>query len=321
MSSRVRNAKSMVPRFILHADDIGLSRGITQSIVAAIDEGGVRSVSLICNGLAFDEAIEALTARPHVRVSLHLNLLEGPPLSAAGEIPLLVDNEGALSTTFQDIVRLWIGGDQVKKQALGEQIKREFTAQLNRGAAALAALNRPVAQLCIDSHTHIHALGFVLDAVLACRSAVDVGYVRVPREPWHLAYGVDNLQTALGLNTIKWGLLNRLSGSMTEKLRASDIRFNPAFLGVLHTGAMTVPAIEAGVAASLRSLQRAGGDPGEEAVEVLLHPGKAAAAEEDQWRRRPELLGYYRSPHRDLEAQTARNLARSEVFATYFEGS
>ncbi|CFX34744.1 protein of unknown function [Candidatus Filomicrobium marinum] len=311
----------MVPRFILHADDIGLSRGITRSIVAAIDEGGVRSVSLICNGLAFDEAIDALAVRPHVRVSLHLNLLEGQPLSAAGEVPLLVDGEGALSTTFQDLVRQWIAGDLVKKQALSEQIKREFTAQLVRGGAALAALHRPVDQLRIDSHTHIHALGFVLDAVLASRSAVDVGYVRVPREPWHLSPGVDNLKTTLGLNTVKWGVLNRLAGSMTGKLQAADIRFNPAFLGVLHTGAMTVPAIEAGVAASLRSLQRAAGDHGEEAVEVLLHPGKATAAEEDKWRRRPELRAYYRSPHRDLEAQTARELVRSEVFAAYFEGS
>lgn len=303
----------------MHADDIGLSPCITQSIVTAIDEGGVRSVSLICNGRAFEEAMEALAVRPQVRVSLHLNLLEGRPLSSADEIPFLVDGKGALSTTFQQLVRLWVSGSQQKRQALSEQIQREFTAQLIRGTSALVKIHRPVDQLRVDSHTHIHALGFVLDALLACRSKVNIGYIRVPREPWHFSRGADDLKSALGINTVKWALLNRLSRSMTDKLRATDIKYNSAFLGVLHTGAMSVRAIEAGVTASLRKLPSDGGHLSHEPVEVLLHPGKAAAAEEDQWRGRPDLLSYYRSSNRDLEAQTARDLVSSELFGTYFE--
>lgn len=305
----------MAPRFLLHADDIGLSPGITATIVSAIDEGSVRSVSLISNGTGFDDAVRALAARPHVRVSLHLNLLEGRTLSAPSDIPLLVDAEGNLASTFGGLVRLWFGGGARQRAQLGEQMQREFAAQISRGREALRAANRPDDHLRIDSHTHIHALGFVLDAVLACCSSDQIAYVRVPREPWHIGGGPGDRSTAVGLNTVKWGLLNSLSRSMTGKLEARSIAFNRGLLGVLHTGRMTVSAIEAGIGAVLQAEgQRRGGAQDGEPVEVLLHPGKALASEASQWRGRPELWTYYRSGNRDLEAQTARDVGTSPLW-------
>lgn len=310
----------MAPTFLLHADDIGLSRGITKSILHSVDDGFVRSVSLICNGTAFDQTVRALAERPGVRVSLHLNLLEGQPLCDPREIPLLVDAGGQLSVTFQKLVRLWLQGGRRQRAALSEQIRREFSAQIRRGSNALQAAGRPAQALRIDSHTHIHALDFVLDAALDCVAPGEIGYVRVPCEPWHIGGSLGEWRTAAGLNSVKWALLNRLSARMIPKLAARGIAFTPRFLGVLHTGCMTVPAVEAGVAACLASPEAPGWDGGDP-VDVLLHPGKADDLEEAQWSGRPELWRYYRSANRDLEAATARSAGLSPVLAGSFTGA
>lgn len=307
----------MALTFLLHADDIGLSRGITESILGSIDEGYVRSVSLICNGTAVGEAVRALAERPGVRVSLHLNLLEGPPLSDPAEIPLLVDAEGQLSATFQRLVRLWVQGDDRQRGALREQMRREFSAQLRRGSDALRAAGRPAELLRIDSHTHIHALDFVLDAALDCVVPGEIGYVRLPCEPWHIGGSAGEWRTAIGRNCVKWALLRRLSARMIPKLEARGIGFTPRFLGVLHTGRMTVPAIEAGGAACIASLKGTSWNTGDP-IEVLLHPGKADDLEKAQWAARPELWAYYRSANRDLEAATARSIGHCPFFAGHF---
>lgn len=308
----------MNPTFSLHADDIGLSPGITEKIVKAIDEGLVRSVSLIVNGTGLDEAVRALALRPDVRVSLHLNLLEGAPLSSPADIPLLVDDEGRLASPFERLVRLWFTGDARQRAQLSDQMQCEFASQISWGREALRAAGRPADRVRIDSHTHIHALGFVLDAALACCGPDEIAYVRVPREPWHIGASRADRQSALGLNIIKWGLLNRLSRFMMIKLEGKGIAFNPAFLGVLHTGRMTVPAIEAGIGSILKSRHRDGGIDDGEPVEVLLHPGKARVDEIEQWRGRPELLAYYLSGNRDLEGETAREVSASPL-GKYFK--
>ena len=309
----------MAMTFLLHADDIGLSPGITRAIVRAIDEGFVRSVSLIANGTGFDEAIVALKARPSVRVTLHLNLLEGEPLSAPGDIPLLVDVEGRLAATYENLVQMWATGGAGRRHALREQMQREFSAQIAHGWAALETAGIAGERLRIDSHTHIHTLPFVLDAVLACPTPRPIGYVRVPREPWHVSPSPEDRAMLLGLNPVKWALTNALSRRMAAKLENRGIAYNRAFVGVLHTGRMTVTAVEAGVRAMLKAEANGGGRGGSEPVEVLVHPGNADPEEQGQWRGRPELWAYYNSPHRALEARTAREIGASPVLKAHFE--
>jgi len=67
---------------IIHADDCGLSAGITNAIVACYDGGWLRRTSVIVNGDGWQHAVEELRRRPNLAVSLHLNLFEGRPLSS-----------------------------------------------------------------------------------------------------------------------------------------------------------------------------------------------------------------------------------------------
>jgi predicted glycoside hydrolase/deacetylase ChbG (UPF0249 family) len=50
-------------RIRVHADDLGVSRGVTDEILRCIDEGPVQGVSIIANGAAFDHAVTALRSR------------------------------------------------------------------------------------------------------------------------------------------------------------------------------------------------------------------------------------------------------------------
>ena len=303
----------MALRYLMHADDIGLSSGITRSIGAAIDEGLVRSVSLIVNGSALEEAKESLLARPDVRVSVHLNLLEGQPLSGADRVPLLVGEDGQLAATFQKLTRLWLAGGRAGRVALKKQIGLEFSAQINR---AIDALGGRLDRLLVDSHTHIHALPFVLDVLLGQDYQRPIDYVRLPREPWHVSLNPDDRSTVFGANLIKHMLLNRLSVSMEAKLKARGIAYNPLMLGVLHTGAMSPSAIKAGIASCENvAVARRGrtfmeADP----VEVLLHPGRAEESEHEFWRGRPDLWAYYRSQAREKEFETSQDAELEDFF-------
>ena len=45
-------------KIVVHADDLGVSKGVTDNILRCVDFGPVRSTSIIVNGTAFEYALE-----------------------------------------------------------------------------------------------------------------------------------------------------------------------------------------------------------------------------------------------------------------------
>ena len=290
--------------FILHADDIGLSPAINASILESIDNGHVRSVSLICNGRAFNDAVSALIVRSGVRISLHINLLEGAPVCAAGEIPDLVGDDGELKATFQDILWRWTRGNREQRRRLADQIGMEVQAQLRRG---VEALGERLDVLRVDGHTHVHALAVVRDAILDADAGRPIDYMRLPREPMHASLTGPDLRTVAGANLIKRSILDTLSRPLGRILRDKGIAHNPALLGILHSGGVTPEAILAGAAVVRRKLARTEAAALAEPVEVLIHPGMAGVGEARFWESRAPLWAFYSAPGRAIEQATARD--------------
>ncbi len=291
-------------RFILHADDIGLSTGINASILEAIDNGYVRSVSLICNGRAFDEAVDALIARPNVRISLHINLLEGAPVCPPHSIAELVGPDGQLAATFQSILWRWARYDRTSRQRLRDQIRMEVEAQMRRG---IEKLGERLDVVRVDGHTHVHALPVVRDAILEADAGRPVAYMRLPREPMHASLNGPDMRTIAGANLIKRSILDTLSRPLGRVLRERGIASNPALLGILHSGGMTPEAILAGASVVRRRLTRSDQALLADPVEVLIHPGMAARSEAHFWEGRAPLWTFYSSPGRAVEQATARS--------------
>lgn len=113
-------------RLIVNADDLGLSRGITDGIVQAHREGIVTSASLMVNQPATDYAVAKLQEAPNLDVGIHLNLCQGKPVLPAESIPSLVDTDGNFLSPAKMARRL------VSLRASAKEIEAEFCAQIDR---------------------------------------------------------------------------------------------------------------------------------------------------------------------------------------------
>ncbi len=89
-----------VKQLIITADDFGLTSGVNQGVLQAVQYGVVTDVSLMTGAEATREAIQL--ARKHdIKIGVHLNLTvqvcrekTGRPILSVSEVPSLVDEDG-----------------------------------------------------------------------------------------------------------------------------------------------------------------------------------------------------------------------------------
>lgn len=291
---------------IVHADDCGLSAGITDGIVACHDRGWLQRTSAVANGAAWDYAVAALHDRPTLAVALHLNVFEGRPLSPPADVNLLVNTEGRFNRGF---VALW--AEELKSgkaSQLRKQIRLELTRQIERFSEAFGDRG----PLTVDSHVHYHLLPPVFDELIALCAEYPIGTIRLPREPlyWPLTKGAP--QPPL-VNVAKNLVLHALCARARPILDGQSLKTTEAFVGVLGTGAMTL----AHVRAALEHLRHRGVRG---SVEILFHPGRARADEASLWRDRPELREVYLSADRDREAEVVCSAELGELLREHGGG-
>ena len=94
-------------KLIINADDLGMSRGITDGILVAHRYGFLTSASLLVNMAASEYAVERVASAPKLGVGVHLNICQGKPISPAREVPSLVDADGNFHSARQMIRKLW----------------------------------------------------------------------------------------------------------------------------------------------------------------------------------------------------------------------
>lgn len=64
-------------RIEINADDFGLTKGVTDGIIQAHQNGCVTSTTLMMNGLATDYAVEKAAENPDLKIGIHLVLTWG----------------------------------------------------------------------------------------------------------------------------------------------------------------------------------------------------------------------------------------------------
>src|SRR3989344_7238878 len=134
------------------ADDFGLTRGVTDTILETVDKGPVTHVSLIPNGEAVDYAIEEYKKRSeHLTLTAHFNLTEGQALSPVSDVSFLVDSVGNFK---YGVIGLWIAyltaGSKVRSH-FREQVRLEIISQLVRIREASGLI-----EITVNSHQHVH---------------------------------------------------------------------------------------------------------------------------------------------------------------------
>jgi predicted glycoside hydrolase/deacetylase ChbG (UPF0249 family) len=128
---------------IINADDYGLDLPANEAILALAADGAITSTTILAN-MAGDRELAALREVSGISRGLHLNLLEGTPLSPASEVPSLLNSDGAFHPQKELLLRSLTG----RISAL--DLEREVGAQVERLRQA------GIEPSHVDSHKHVH---------------------------------------------------------------------------------------------------------------------------------------------------------------------
>jgi len=129
-------------RLVIHADDLGMAHSVNRAILEALEKGWVTSASLLVPCPWFPEAARWARAHPEADLGIHLALtsewttFRWRPLSAAREVPSLLDKEGYLPLVETTVA----------EKAAPDEVERELRAQVDFAQAAGVHLSH------LDSH-------------------------------------------------------------------------------------------------------------------------------------------------------------------------
>lgn len=243
----------MVKRFILNADDFGLSKALNRAVLEGFQGGLLKSASLTANGEAFDEAIHSvIPACPDLGVGIHLNVIEGKALCE--DIDTLTDSNGNFNNSY---VQLLLKAYNPKETEFFPQLEREFRRQIETIMA-----KTPVTH--IDSHVHVHSIPKIFN--LVCRLAKEYGIKQV-RTQFEKPYIIPDLQKHLTLkypiNLIKVALLNFFTIYNEATIHKYELQTNDYIVGVTYTSMMDALTVAYGVMAVKYD---------NVTVEALIHP-------------------------------------------------
>jgi predicted glycoside hydrolase/deacetylase ChbG (UPF0249 family) len=156
-------------RLIVNADDLGMSRGITDGILMAHKHGFLTSASLMPNMPAAEYAVARLCTAPKLAVGVHLNICQGRPLLHPCETRSLVGPDGRFHPAPVMARRLW------RWQVSAAELEGEFREQIrwmkHRGLQPTHA----------DSHQHMHIYPAAARPFARALAAEGIGRARAPR--------------------------------------------------------------------------------------------------------------------------------------------
>ena len=276
------------------ADDYGLCHNASANIQRCIEEGVLNKVSIFPNFEHID------FKNKNVRLSLHLNLVEGKCMADADKICLLADKNGSFKHTFGGLFKLnLVSGKELEIQAY-EEIKVQVTfwkSILPEGVP-----------FCIDSHQHTHMIPAVFKALIRVLKdeKIDLEYMRIPSEPLLPYIKTPSLYfTYSALNIIKQWLLKFLWS--INKCEAKKYKIPTShFMGILFSGKMDEKRVNKILPKYIKMAERDGKD-----IEVLFHPGYLS--EDDLKNQNIVFKKFYLSQDRKTEFDCLMKISEGSV--------
>jgi len=212
----VRSHTSDSLRVIAHADDLGMSHRVNSAIERALQQGLLSSVSIMANGIAFNEGVQIVQRFPHVSVGAHLNLSEFAALTGPTMGASFVDTSGA----FRLRPKPWLS------RLDRDRAVREWQSQVERIRAAGIELTH------IDSHHHVHTLPMLFPVLKRVQKATGIARVRTTRNmPRRLRSTSSLIKSA---TKVVWqsalreiaprAICTDLFGSVSDFIEASTVR-------------------------------------------------------------------------------------------------
>lgn len=282
------------------ADDYGVCKKSNNRIEECIENGALNKISILPNGES-DNFVERFKDSD-VTLSLHINLVEGIPLSDKKDISLLTSKQGFFKHSFIGLLLLSISPF---KKCFKKQVYTEIKNQLEFWRTAVG----DDAKLTIDSHQHTHMIPLIFKTLLEVikEEGLSVKNLRFPSEPllpYLLTPSLYRLYKPSGL--IKQWLLKFLGFFNRKALEESGIDTS-IFMGVLFSGSMTENKVQKILPHYIKIAKKRNKD-----IELLFHPGYL---EWDDKLAIPSKKGFYKfyfSPYRKAEFDALVNLDKYE---------
>lgn len=226
-------------KFILNADDFGMSEAYNRAVLEGYQFGILKSTSLTANGEAFEEACEkVIPACPDLGVGIHLNIIEGKSLCP--DLDQLTDSQGNFNNSFGTLLLKSLNPNN---KAFMEQIEKEFRAQIEKVISRTKVTH-------IDSHVHTHSIPKIFELTTKLAKEYGIKQIRTQFEkPYLMPDSSRIFNRKYPINLIKVALLEFFTLINEKTVLKYGLTTNDYLLGVSFTSMMNSLAISYGLMA------------------------------------------------------------------------
>ena len=290
------------------ADDYGISKEYNRCIEECLEKGVLNKVSVLPNGDIGD--FTERFAGKDVLLTLHLNIVEGHPLSPIEEIPALVDENGCFRHSF---VGLFLKGFSPRRKELEKQMYTEIRNQL-----AFWVEKTGDRSISVDCHQHAYMIPWIFKTLMQVirDERLDVKYLRIPAEPLRAYLLNPSLYSSYSLTgLVKQWLLKGLAFINRRYLRG--MTFTSAyFMGVMLSGKLTTERVRKLLMHYTRFSEQK-----QRGIEVAFHPGYAKDDLALISGSREDFKKFYTSPWRNAEYDTLMSSELRDIIIKMKEGA
>ena len=289
------------------ADDYGISKSYNKRIEECLDKGVLNKVSVLPNG-DIDNFMQKLSGKGAL-LTLHLNLVEGYPLSAPEDVNLLIDENGCFKYSF---IGLFLKYFSPKRKAIERQLYKEIKKQFDFWVEKTGDRN-----ISIDCHQHAYVIPFVFKTLMQVirDEKLELKYLRIPAEPLRAYLFTPSLYKSYQpVGLVKQLLLKGLAFLNRRSLKG--LSFSSAyFMGVMLSGKLDQKSVQKLMKPYLYFSKKKKRD-----IEVAFHPGCAEETSDLISGSREDFKKFYSSPWRNSEYEALMNIELSDAIKMMKEG-
>lgn len=229
-------------KFILNADDFGMTTAFNKAVLDGYNLGFLTSASICANGKAFEPAVnEIIPECPNLGIGVHLNIIEDFALA---------DNQ-KFTNGYLKIMAL------AEKCEFINSVEKEFRLQIERVLKYTKVDH-------IDSHVHVHGIPNIFELTCKLAKEYEIKQVRTQFEKFYFVPSVfKHLNFKYPPNILKVMLLNSFTQKNRETVFKYGLKTNDFIIGVGYTGLMDDKTVFHGLSAL---------EGDNMTVEALIHP-------------------------------------------------
>ncbi len=230
-------------RLIITADDLGATAARSHGIFSILEQGMVKSASLLPNFFESDKCLERARHR-NVPLGLQFNLTAGSPLCKEEDVASLLDGNG------------YFRGSKGLRSALerGEVAKEHLERELRAQLTWFTEGKLHPTHICSAHHVHVHP--HILRVLLEILPDFGLCTLRLPYDPTPL----DSVETE---SQRAWmTLVNAEAQAAKALLDSHQFLYTEHFLGLAFEGNV-----------SLRAFRNLISKLPDGTTEIMLHPG------------------------------------------------